>query len=99
MKGVLPWLVRWARRAGTRDFYPALAALVSPVQNVFFLTVHCLNLCVSIAQQAGQAVVQGRLSLNVRLRFYMPLLLTATMTTILSLSFFFFSLWRLAYAS
>ncbi len=29
MKGVLPWLVRpWARRAGTRDFYPTLAALV-----------------------------------------------------------------------
>ncbi len=26
MKGVLPWLVRWARRAVIRDFYPALAA-------------------------------------------------------------------------
>jgi hypothetical protein len=37
MKGVLPWLVRWARRAGIRiiDFCPALAALVSPVQNIF----------------------------------------------------------------
>ncbi len=35
MKGVLPWLVRRARRAGTRDCYPALAALVSPVQNIF----------------------------------------------------------------
>jgi hypothetical protein len=23
------WLVRWTRRAGTRDFYPALAALVA----------------------------------------------------------------------
>ncbi len=23
MKGVLPWFVRWARRAGTRDFCPA----------------------------------------------------------------------------
>ncbi len=31
MKGVLPWLVRWARRAGTRDFYPGLDALISPV--------------------------------------------------------------------
>jgi hypothetical protein len=30
MKGVLPWLVRWTRRAGTRDIFPALAALVSP---------------------------------------------------------------------
>ncbi len=35
MKEVLPWLVRWARRAGARDLCPALAALVSPVQNVF----------------------------------------------------------------
>jgi hypothetical protein len=47
MKGVLPWLVRCARRAGTRDFFPALVALVGP-----------------IAQQAGQAVVPCRLSLN-----------------------------------
>jgi hypothetical protein len=36
MKGVLPWLVRWARRAGSRDFYPALAALVNLVKNIFF---------------------------------------------------------------
>jgi hypothetical protein len=35
MQGVLPWLVRWACRAGTRDFYSALAALVGPVQNIF----------------------------------------------------------------
>jgi hypothetical protein len=35
---VLPWLVRWACRAGTRDFCPALAALVSPIQDIF--TVH-----------------------------------------------------------
>ncbi len=33
-EGVLPWLVRWALRASTRDFYPALAALVSPVQTM-----------------------------------------------------------------
>jgi hypothetical protein len=36
MKGVLPWLVRWARHAGTRDFYPGLAALVSPITKYFF---------------------------------------------------------------
>ncbi len=35
MKGVLSWLVRWACRAGTRDFCSALAALVGPVQNIF----------------------------------------------------------------
>ncbi len=64
MKGVLPWLVPWALCAGTRDVYPALAALVSPVQNMFFLAVHYLNLCVPIAQQHGQAVVKGDLSLE-----------------------------------
>jgi hypothetical protein len=31
MKGILPWLVRLAHRAGTRDFCLALAALVGPV--------------------------------------------------------------------
>ncbi len=36
MKGVLPWLVRWACHAGTRDFCSALAGLVGPVQNIFF---------------------------------------------------------------
>jgi hypothetical protein len=43
MKGVLPWLVHWACRGGARDyltFCPALAALVSSVQNNFFLTIH-----------------------------------------------------------
>jgi hypothetical protein len=68
MKGVLPWLVHWACRAGSRDFYPALAALVSLVKNIFFLTVHFVNLCVLIARQPGQAVVQDRLSLNMSLR-------------------------------
>ncbi len=38
MKGVPPWLVIWARRAGTRDFFPALAALVGPVYKIFFNT-------------------------------------------------------------
>ncbi len=36
MKGVLPWLVRWAHRAGTLNFCHALAALMGPVQNIFF---------------------------------------------------------------
>jgi hypothetical protein len=68
MKGALPWLVRWVRHADTRDFNPALAALVSPVQNISFLTVHYFKSYVPVAQQPGQAVVQGRLSLNVCLR-------------------------------
>jgi hypothetical protein len=36
MKGVLSWLVRWARRAGTMDFCPAFC----PVKNIIFLTAH-----------------------------------------------------------
>ena len=35
MKGVLPWLNRWARCAGTRDFCLALVAAVGPVQFFF----------------------------------------------------------------
>ncbi len=62
MKGVLPWLALWARC--TRDFfYSALAALVSPVQNISFLVAHFFTLCFPIAQQP-KAVVPGRLSLS-----------------------------------
>jgi hypothetical protein len=63
MKEVLPWLVLWACHAGTRDFRSALAALVGPVQNIFFLAVHFFNSFVPIAHQAGQGVVLGFLSL------------------------------------
>jgi hypothetical protein len=59
MKGILPWLVRWAGRAGTIDF-----SLVSSVQNIIFRTAHYFTLVVPIAQQPGQAGVPGRLSLN-----------------------------------
>jgi hypothetical protein len=51
MKGVPPWLVRWACRTGT----PTID---------FFLTVHYCNFFFPIPQQAGQAVVLGRLSLS-----------------------------------
>jgi len=37
------WLIIWARRAGTRDLYPALAAQASPVQNTLFRTVHYIS--------------------------------------------------------
>ncbi len=52
MKGVLPWLAHWARRAGTRDCYPVLAALK------YFFT-----LCVTIVRQSGQAAVPGSVCL------------------------------------
>jgi len=63
-KGFLTSLVRLARRAGTRDFCPALACSSQPI---IFLTVHFSTLLVPIAQQPGQAVVLGRLSLSLGL--------------------------------
>ncbi len=75
MKEILHWLVHWALQslhAGTRDFYPALTALVSPVQNIFFIAVHYFNSFASNTQQAGQAVAQGCLSLNVCLWSRLP---------------------------
>ncbi len=64
MKGVFPWLVRRTCRASTGDLCPAFAALVRHSTIYFFLTVHYFNSFVPIAQQAGQATVQGRLSLS-----------------------------------
>jgi hypothetical protein len=62
------WWVHWACRASTKDFCRALAALVGPAQNNFFLlTIHYFTSFVPIAQQAGQAVVPRRLYLNMRL--------------------------------
>jgi hypothetical protein len=49
--GVLSWLNHWTRRAGTR---PALAALVSIVKNIIFLTVHLFTLFVHLATWAGR---------------------------------------------
>jgi hypothetical protein len=63
MIDVLRWLVRWTRRASSIDFGPTLAALVSPVRNIIFLTGHFFTFLVPIAQQPGQAGVLGRLSL------------------------------------
>jgi hypothetical protein len=55
----LPWR--------TRDFLtfcPALAALVSSVQNNFFLTMHYFSSCVPMVQQVGQTAELSRLSLG-----------------------------------
>ena len=47
MNGVLSWLVRWAGPAGTRlkGYCSDLAALVGPVQNIFFHTTLFQFLC------------------------------------------------------
>ncbi len=63
MKEVLLWLVRRTPCAGTIHFWPVLAALVSPVQNIIFLGTHFLILLVPSAQQPGQSGVLGRPSL------------------------------------
>jgi hypothetical protein len=53
-----------------RFFYPTLAALIGPVQNICSSS-HTFSLYVSIAQQPEQAVVPGhRLSLNMCLWIY-----------------------------
>ncbi len=66
MKGVLPWLVRWACRAGTRDFCPALAASRRPSTKYFLpFPAHYFSSFVFIAQQTRQAVVLGRLGLPI----------------------------------
>ncbi len=56
MQEVLPWLVRWALRAGMRDFCPALAALVGPVQKIFFShpTLFFIRLSSSPRKRAGR---------------------------------------------
>ncbi len=61
MKGVLPGLVPWAGRSGTKDFCPVSAALVSPVQNIFIPHRTLFHFFVPIAQPAGQAAVLGSL--------------------------------------
>ncbi len=63
----------WACRAGTIDFCHVMAFQVGPVQNIFFLAVHFFNSFVSIAHQAGQAVLQGRLSFYVCLWYILEL--------------------------
>jgi hypothetical protein len=73
MKGVLSWMVHWDCRVCTKDFCSVFVALVGPVKNTFFLTVHYFNYFVPIAQQAGQAAVLGRLFLSVCLWFKMML--------------------------
>jgi hypothetical protein len=64
MKGVIPWLVRWACSAGEGNIYTAFAAPVGPVKNFLPLTEHLFNYFVLIAHQAGQAAALGRLSLS-----------------------------------
>jgi hypothetical protein len=56
-------LVRGPCRAGTRDFCPALLALVGTAQYILFLSVHYFNSFVPVAQLTGQAVVLAPLSL------------------------------------
>jgi hypothetical protein len=58
MKGVLPWLVRWAYCANTRDFCPAMAAQIGTVKKDFSspytISIH---LSPSHSNRAGSRVV------------------------------------------
>jgi hypothetical protein len=64
MKGILHWWVHWARRAGTRDFYPVLADLQSAKYKKVFLHCTLFHFTCPIAQQPGQTVVPGHMSLK-----------------------------------
>jgi hypothetical protein len=61
MKWVLPSLVPWAQ---CDTFILPWLLWSARYKIFFFLTIHYLIVCVPIAQQPGQAVVQGLLSLN-----------------------------------
>jgi hypothetical protein len=63
IKEVLSWFFCWARRAAALVFCSALAALVSPVQDISYLTAPFFTFLIPIALQPWQSVVQGRLSL------------------------------------
>ncbi len=63
MKGsFLGWFDAWALHARTRDFFPAFAGLVGQYKIIFPHRTVFQFIC-PIIRQAGQAVVQGRLSL------------------------------------
>jgi hypothetical protein len=64
MNGVRPWSFRWGRFVPVQKIFVLPWGLHKSVQNIFFLTGHFFTSFVSIAQQAGQAVVPRRLSLN-----------------------------------
>ncbi len=69
MTGVLSWFGRWACVPVQEiSVLPWLLYCGPSTKYIFFLTIHYFSLCVPIAQQPGQAVVQGRLPRNVCLR-------------------------------
>jgi hypothetical protein len=70
LKWVLPWLVCWAHCAGTKEnFVQSWLRLSQHITQYFIphLTVRYFSSFVPIGQQAGQATVPGRLSLNLGL--------------------------------
>jgi hypothetical protein len=57
----------WGLSCQYKIYLSCLDCSNSPVQNMFFLTLHYFNSFILIAQQAGQAVVLGRQCLSVSL--------------------------------
>jgi hypothetical protein len=64
MKGILPWLVRWAFTCPYKRFLSSLGCSSRPNTKYLFPHVHYFNSFVPTAQQVGQAVVLVRLSLS-----------------------------------
>ncbi len=70
MKGLHPSILGWfiGFVVQVQEIFVLPWLLLSAQSKIFFfLTVHCFNSFVPIAQQAGQAVVLGRLSLSMYL--------------------------------
>ncbi len=62
MKGVLPWLVHLGLSCRYKRLLSCLGCSGQPSTKYFFLSPYTISiLCVPIAQQPGQAVVQGRM--------------------------------------
>ncbi len=56
MKGVLPWLVHWSCHAGTRDFWPALAACSSRPSTKYFFPARTLFQCICPHRLSSKAL-------------------------------------------
>ncbi len=69
MKRVLSWLVHWTLSCRYKRFLSCLGCTNRPSKKNFLATTHYFTSFVSIAQQAGQAVVLRRQYINMCLWF------------------------------
>ncbi len=61
MKGILPWLVRWALHAGTRDFFLSFLGCSSPPSTKYFFPRRALFISIQLSPSPTKL---GRLPLT-----------------------------------